>query len=221
MSAMTVGDVPSAMPHGDANAGAPESGDSSLISAGARGHDTTGPDDGTLTVTERAHTLRAARARRVAEAPTPKEAAAAQWGSIRDEIGLFASEGLDVPRAWAIADQWLRDLREAVAAEVTIRVAEVELRRQIRVIGNGVYPTYEERVIQRRENRNRHWGNVYAEHGGSPDRDAPLSWSRIGAEVAKLRKHELDEDDLWRRIGDRLRDLHAEVQALLDEEATS
>jgi hypothetical protein len=217
MTAMTVSDVPSAMPTGDANPRGAETGDFSLISVGARDHGSSGPEGGTPTITERVQALRTDRARRVAEAPSRKDAAAAQWGWIRDEITLVATLGFAVAEAWIVADQRLRDLREAVAAEVTIRVAEVEMRSNIRMIGDSTYPTYEEKVIRRRENRDNYWTSRYVEHGGTPDRDAPLTWSRIGSEVAKLRKHDLAEDDLWIRITDRLRDLHVEVTALLGE----
>lgn len=221
---MTVSYMPSAMPIGDATPKGPDSG-AATISARAHEDRTTGPEPGTPDVTERIRALRDDRAARVAAAASPKEAASAQWAAIRHEIELFATLGTAfgpvVAQTWTLADRRLRDLREAVAAEVTIRVAEVEMRSNIQMVGDGTYPTYDEKVTRRRENRDRYWAETYAEQGGSPDRDATLTWSRIGSEVAKLRRHDLDEDDLWLRIGGRLRDLHVDVSALLDEAVAS
>jgi hypothetical protein len=218
---MTLSYVPDAMPVGDANAEQAESGQFPLISAGARDDRTTAPNGGTSTVTERIRASREFWADKVADATNSRRRAEAGWDQIREDVAFHASLGLAVEPAWRLVDTRLRAVRETVTPDVTLRVAEVEMRGQIRMIGNGNYPDYLERVARRAENRNNWWAGRYADEGGTPEKDAALTWSRIRSEMAKLYRHDLTGEDLWSRIADRLRDLHAEVTALLDKAVAS
>ncbi len=130
-----------------------------------------------------------------ASAPLRAEAKRA-WQALTAELDRSANGGQEV---WPLVLERITMTRAWVYGQVEERNATVD-RYADAYAGPLPYPSRPDRQVRRQRNRAGWWARRFAEHGGTPAKDALLTWQQIVSDAAKARRLDLWISDVWQRV---------------------
>jgi hypothetical protein len=134
-------------------------------------------------------------------------------GRVKSVEQLLATT--DPGQAWQHIDVAVRDLRTKVAEDVYSTIAAVRDRRDPIAQGSARYEKRLKKEIARRANQDAFYAEQYVKDGGTPEKDAKITWSRLKADVRKLEREEISSVRIWQRVRLDVDALCADVTAML------